>query len=55
MTYKTIQRVSVPNLKLCGPMNIELRPKQVEDFSITSYGKIGWWANLLPTIMAAVI
>ena len=45
MAYKTIQRVSVPNLKLFGSMKTELRAKEVGEFSIMSYGKVGWWAS----------
>ena len=39
-----IQRVSVPNLKLFGPMITELWAKKVGEFSIMLYGKMGWWA-----------
>ena len=42
MVYKTMQRVSVPNLKLFGPMKTEIWAKEVGEFSITLYGKIGW-------------
>ena len=42
MTFKTIQHVSVPNLKLFGPMKTELQVKEVGEFSITLYGKMGW-------------
>ena len=34
MACKTIQRVSVPNLKLFGPMETELWAKEVGEFSI---------------------
>ena len=42
IAYKTIQRVSVPNLNLFGPVKTELRAKEVGEFSIMLYGKIGW-------------
>ena len=42
--YKTIQRVSVPDLKLFGPMNTELWAIEVRKFSVTLYVKMGWWA-----------
>ena len=45
MTYKTIQSVSVPNVKLFGPMKKEIRAKEAAEFSITLYGKMGWWAH----------
>ena len=54
MAYKTITRVSVPNLKSFGQKKIELRAKEVGEFSITLYGKMGWGV-LLPTMMAAAI
>ena len=50
MAYKTIQRVSVPNLKLFGSMKTELCAKEVGEFSIMAYGK---WA--LPINMAAAL
>ena len=34
IAYKTIQRVSVANLNLFGPMKTELRAKEVGKFSI---------------------
>ena len=43
MAYKTIPHVSVPNLKLFGSMEMELWAKEVEEFSITLYGKMDWW------------
>ena len=46
--YKTIQRVSVPNLKLFGPMNTELSAKEVGKFSVTLYGKMSWSALFCP-------
>ena len=52
MAYKTIKRVSVPNLKPFGPTKTELWAKEVGKFSIMLYGK--WSASiLLPNIMAA--
>ena len=42
ITYKTIQRVSVPNLNLFGPMKTELQAKEVGETSIMLYGK---WAG----------
>ena len=42
MAYKTIKRVSVPNLKSFGPMKTELQAKEVGEFSIMLYGKMGW-------------
>ena len=50
MAHWTIQRVSVPNLKLLGSTKTELWAKKVGDFSILSYGEMGWWARFyLPT------
>ena len=40
VTYKTIQRVSVPNLKLFGGVNIVLWAKEAGEFSVTLYGKM---------------
>ena len=37
----TIKRVSVPNLKLFGPTKTELRAKEVGEFSVMLYVKIG--------------
>ena len=56
MAYKTINRVSVPNLKPFGLINskTELQAKEVGEFSFMLYGKIGWGVLLL-TIMAAAI
>ena len=34
MVYKTIQGVSIPNLKLFGPVKAELWAKEVGEFSI---------------------
>ena len=46
MAYKTIIRVSVPNLKSFRPMKTELQIKEVGEFSIMLYGKIGWGRSL---------
>ena len=40
MAYKTIKRVSVPNLKSYGPAKTEVRAKEVGEFSIMLYGKM---------------
>ena len=45
---KTIQCVAVPNLNLIGPMNTELWAKEVGEFSVTLFGKMGWWAFFCP-------
>ena len=37
----TIQRVSVPNLRLFGSMKTELWAKEAGEFSIMLYGKMG--------------
>ena len=34
--------VSVPNLNLFEPIKTELRAKEVGEFSIMLYGKMGW-------------
>ena len=54
MAYKTIKSVSVPNLKSFRPTKTELQAKEVGEFSIMSYGEMGWGV-LLPTNMAAAI
>ena len=36
-----VQCVSVPDLKLFGPMNTELWAKEVGEFSVMFYGKMG--------------
>ena len=46
MAYKTIKRVSVPNLKSFGPMEKELQGKEVGEFSIMLCGKMGWGRSL---------
>ena len=46
MAYRTIKRVSVPNLNSFGPTKTELQAKEVGEFSIMLYGKIGWWHSL---------
>ena len=48
MAYKTILLVSVPNLKLFGSMKTELWAKEVREFSVMLYGKMGWWAFFCP-------
>ena len=48
MACKTMQHVSVPNLKLCGKMKTELWTKEVWEFSVMLYAKRGWWASWLP-------
>ena len=54
MACKTIQRVSVPNLKLFGSQKRELRAEEVGEFSIMFYGKMGCMLGiLLPANMAA--
>ena len=47
MVHKTIH-VSLPNLKLFGPTKTELQEKEVGEFSIISYGKMGLWAFSYP-------
>ena len=42
MAYKTIQRVSVPNMKLFESTKTKLWAKEVGEFSIMLYGKMGW-------------
>ena len=55
MAYKTIQCVSVLNLKSFGPVKTELWPKEVGHFSVMLYmGKLAG-RHLLPTNMAAAI
>ena len=46
MAYKTIEHVSVPNLKSFGPTRTELRAKEVGEFSIMFYEKMGWGYSL---------
>ena len=48
MVFKTIQRVSVPNLELFGPMNTELWAKEVEELSVMFYGKMFCLPSWLP-------
>ena len=40
MAYKTIQCVSVPNLKVFGPMTTFLWEKEVGKVSVMLYGKM---------------
>ena len=46
MAYMTIKRVSVQNLKSFGPTNTELQAKEVGEFSVMIYGKMGWGRSL---------
>ena len=46
MAYKTIKRVSIPNLKSFGPTKTELQAKEVGEFSIMLHGKMGWGHSL---------
>ena len=48
MANKTIQPVSVPNLKSFGPIKTDLWAKEVEEVSIMIYGKMGWQAVFCP-------
>ena len=41
MAYKTIHYVFVPNLKVFGLTKMELEAKEVGEFSIMLYGKMG--------------
>ena len=54
MAYKTIKRVSVSNLKAFGLTKTELRAKEVGELSMTSYGKMGWWAFSCPPTWLAL-
>ena len=47
--YKTIQCVSVPNLKLFGSIKRKLWVKEVRKFSIMFYGKMGWQGFSCPS------
>ena len=40
--YKTIHRVSVPNFNLFGRTKTDLQAKEVGEFYIILYGKMGW-------------
>ena len=53
MANKTIKRVSVLNLKSFGPTKTELRAKEVEEFSVMLYGKMGWGVLLLTNMAVA--
>ena len=46
MAFKTIKRVSVPNLKSFGPTKTELRAKEVGEFPIMLYEKMSWGRSL---------
>ena len=48
MAYKATEHVSVPNLKLFRPVNTKLLTKDIGEFSITLYGKMGWWTFFCP-------
>ena len=55
MGYKTIKRVSVPNLKSFGPTKTELRAKEVKELYYYVIWENGLGGVLLPTNMAAAI
>ena len=55
MTYKTIQPVSVPNLKLFGPMKTELLAKEVREVSIIWENVRGAFLPPPPGNLAATI
>ena len=42
MAYKTIQCVSVPNLKSFGSMKEDLWVTEVGEFSAMLFGEMGW-------------
>ena len=46
MAYKTIKRVSVPNLKSFGPTKTELQAKEIGELSIMLYAKMSWERSL---------
>ena len=46
MIYKTTKPVSVPNLKSFRRMKTQLQAKEVGEFSIMLYGKMGWGHSL---------
>ena len=45
---KTIQCISVLNLKFFGSMKTELWAEKVGEFSIMLHGKMGWWTYVCP-------
>ena len=53
MANKTIQPVSVPNLKSFGPMKTDSWAKEVGEVSIMLYGKIG--SQALFCLVAAIL
>ena len=55
MVYKTIQHVSVPNLKFFGPIKTELWAKEVGDFLNYVIRENGLVGSFLPTNMATII
>ena len=55
MDYKTTQHVSVPHVKLFGPIITELCAKEVEEFSQYAVWENGLVGILSPTIMAATV
>ena len=46
MAYKTIKRVSVPNLKSFGLTKTELQAKEAGEFPVMLYGKMDWERSL---------
>ena len=48
LVLPTIKHVSVPNLKSFGQTKTELRAKEVGEFSIMLYWKMGWWTFSCP-------
>ena len=46
MVYKTTKCVSVPNLKSFRPTKTEFQAKEVGEFSVMLYGKMGWGRSL---------
>ena len=46
MAYKTIKRVSIPNLKSFGPTKTELQAKEVGELPIMLFGKMGWGRSM---------
>ena len=46
MAYKTVRLVPVPNLKSFRPTRTELPAKEVGQFSIMVYGKMGWGRSI---------
>ena len=45
-SLQTMQRVSVPNLKLFGPMKTEIWPKKFESFLLRKMGKLAGTGRL---------